>query len=163
VFHWPCFRDRGTAIYLICLAMTALALATGALLLGFSFGNAWAVGLLGIAAAVSETQRVSIARDTHASFSLIPILFAAVLFGPLAAMVVAAMSNIGAFGRPHLKWAVYTCSHTVAGAVTGFAAAVASALGGNQVSRVALAAAAGGIAAECTETAFAVVTAWLRN
>jgi putative nucleotidyltransferase with HDIG domain len=130
---------------------------------GYSFGSVWAVGVLALAAAISETQRVFISRDTHASFSLIPILFAAVLFGPVAAMVVAAVSNLGAFERPYMKWAVYTCSHSVAGAITGFVAAEAAGIGTNQITRIAAGTAAGALTAECAETLFAALTMRLRG
>jgi putative nucleotidyltransferase with HDIG domain len=153
-------------IYLICLALAGAGLGVAAISLGYSIGSGWAVGTLAIAAAISETQRVFIRRDTNelwASFSLIPILFAAVLFGPVAAMVVAAASNLGAIGRPYLKWGVYTCSHSVVGALTGFVAAEAASIHASQATRVAIATAAAGLTAECAETLFTALTMRLRG
>ena len=110
-------------IYLgILIALCAL-LASLSLHAGYDVGEPWAVLVLAAAAVVSERQRVTIGQDTEASISLIPILLAAVLFGPLAGMVVAAVSYLGAFGAPYMKWAVYTCSHSITGAVAGFVAA----------------------------------------
>ena len=162
----PRSAELRVAIYLACLAAAAAGLAAAAILSGYSLGSGWAVCTLALAAAVSETQRVFIRKDTHelwASFSLIPILFAAVLFGPVAAMVVAAASNLGAIERPYLKWGVYTCSHTVVGAVTGFVAAEAAGVNSSEVTRVALATAVGGLTAECAETLFTALTMYLRG
>ena len=47
---------------------------------------------------------------------------AAVLFGPLAAMLVAAVSFAGDFGRPYLKWISYTSSRAIAGCLAGIPA-----------------------------------------
>ena len=74
--------------------------------------DAWqSLGRLGLAAvaAIAERGRVRLTRYLEESISLLPTLFAAVVFGPLAAMVVAAASMLGAFGSPYLKWATYTC------------------------------------------------------
>jgi len=153
-------------IYLVCLAAACAGLAAAAVSLGYSIGSGWAVGTLALAAAISETQRVFIRRDTNelwASFSLIPILFAAVLFGPVAAMVVAAASNLGAIGRPYLRWGVYTCSHSLVGVLTGFVAAEAASIDASQATRVAVATAAGGLTAECAETLFTALTMRLRG
>ena len=118
-------------VYLVGLGVVAVSLGVISVELGYGVGEVWAVAVLAIAAAVSERQRVAIGKDTEASISLIPILFAAVLFGPLAGMIVAAVSNLGAFCSPYMKWAIYTCSHSITGAITGFVAiGVARALRG---------------------------------
>ncbi len=75
-------------VYLAGLGVVAVSLGVISVELGYGIGEVWAVAVLAIAAAVSERQRVAIGKDTEASISLIPILFAAVLFGPLAGMIV---------------------------------------------------------------------------
>src|SRR6476646_8668422 len=72
----------------------------------------------------SERARVRIATSVEASVSLLPTVFAAALFGPLAGMIVAAASYLGDLpalmssarraaaaerGSPYLKWGIYTC------------------------------------------------------
>src|SRR5437899_2703540 len=84
-------QSRLTA-YLLLLGFAATALAAFGLARGYLLGSGWAVALLAVTAAISEKQRVSLSSETQASISAIPILFAAVLFGPIAAMVVAAVS-----------------------------------------------------------------------
>ena len=58
----------------------------------------WVVLGLAATAALAERGRVRLTRYLEESISLLPTLFAAVVFGPLAAMVVAAASMLGAFG-----------------------------------------------------------------
>src|SRR5215207_1170479 len=71
-----------------------LALATGALVaatvatrpsLG---GKVWEIALLAGIALLTERQPVRISESTEITVSVLPILFAAVVFGPLAAMLV---------------------------------------------------------------------------
>jgi putative nucleotidyltransferase with HDIG domain len=119
--------------------------------------------LLAIAAAISERQRVSLSSETQASISAIPILFAAVLFGPLAAMVVAALSNLGAFGKPHMKWAVYTFSRSITGGLSGFIAASASWFVSGELGTVALGTVLGALAAEGSEMLFYALTMRVRG
>src|SRR5207248_2491918 len=89
---------------------------------GWSFGNPWVVLSLALVAAIAERGRVRLTTSTEVSISLIPTLFAAVLFGPLASMLVAAASFVGDFGRPYLKWSSYTSSRAIAGCIAGVAA-----------------------------------------
>jgi putative nucleotidyltransferase with HDIG domain len=150
-------------VYLFSLGIAATTLAAFALVRGYLLGSGWAVAVLAVTAAISERQRVSLSSETQASISAIPILFAAVLFGPLAAMLVAAVSNLGAFERPYMKWAVYTCSRSVTGGLSGFAAAVGANLVHGELSKVALATAFGGFVAEGSEMVFAALTMKVRG
>src|SRR5438093_2332793 len=78
-------------------------------------------------------------------------------------MIVAAASNLRAIERLYLKWGVYTCSHSVVGALTGFVAAGAAEINASQVTRIAVAVAAGGLTAEGAETLFTALTMRLRG
>ena len=127
-------EDRESCQSLLgALAAAAITISALAIAAGYGLGNIWAIGVLAIAAAVSERQRVWIGNNTEASISLIPILFAAVLFGPLAGMVVAAVSNLGLFQSPYMKWAVYTCSRSITGGIAGFCAAGASSVASSEL------------------------------
>jgi HD superfamily phosphohydrolase YqeK len=55
--------------------------------------------------------------------SVVPFVFTAVAFGPLAALVVGALGNLADLRRPYLKWAVYTPARGLTGAAAGLAAA----------------------------------------
>ena len=56
-----------------------------------------AVAGLAITAGIAERGRVKLGSSTEASISLLPTVFAAAMFGPLAAMIVAAASLAGDF------------------------------------------------------------------
>lgn len=150
-------------VYLAGLGVVAVSLGVISVELGYGIGEVWAVAVLAIAAAVSERQRVAIGKDTEASISLIPILFAAVLFGPLAGMIVAAVSNLGAFCSPYMKWAIYTCSHSITGALAGFVAIGALQLSGDELLGYLVATGFAALAAEVAETAFFGITIWMRG
>lgn len=104
---------------------------------GMPVGDPWSVVGLALTAAVAERGRVRLGTHTEASISLLPTVFAAVLFGPLAALIVGAASFLGDFpillvgnrrkaarerGQPYLKWGVYTCARAITGAAAGVAA-----------------------------------------
>lgn len=150
-------------VYLVGLGVVAVSLGVISVELGYGVGEVWAVAVLAIAAVVSERQRVAIGKDTEASISLIPILFAAVLFGPLAGMIVAAVSNLGAFCSPYMKWAIYTCSHSITGAIAGFVAIGALGLSGDELLGYLAATGLAALAAEVAETSFYGITMSMRG
>ena len=84
-------------------------------------GSFWVVLLLAVVAAIAERGGVqmSTTMDLEESISLLPILFAAVLLGPLAGLLVAAASMLGDFRQPYLRSVVYTASRAIIGGVTG--------------------------------------------
>ena len=82
----------------------------------------WALVVLGGVAAVAERQGVAVTDRIEMSVSFLPLVFAAVAFGPLAAFVVGAISNAIDLRRPYLRWLVYTPVRALTGALTGLAA-----------------------------------------
>src|SRR6266542_6726492 len=118
-------REEATPLlgaYVGGLALAAQAIAVGLVLGGYDLGDEWSVAALCVIAAISERGLVRLTSTTSQSISILPTLFAAVLFWPLAAMLVGAASLAGEFGQPpHLKWVTYTSSRAIGGAVTGLA------------------------------------------
>ena len=102
-------------------------------------------------------------RYLEESISLLPTLFAAIVFGPLAAMLVAAASMIGAFGPPYLKWATYTCTRALTGAATGLAAGWAADLKNNHIASVVIATTVGTLVSQVLDAAFAALTLRVRK
>jgi hypothetical protein len=100
------------AAWAASLALAAAFMAVTLWLAGWSLPSPLVIAGLGAIAAVAERGRVRINRYMEESISLLPTLFAAVIFGPLAAMVVAAASMLGAFGSPYMKWATYTSARS---------------------------------------------------
>lgn len=156
----PSFR---VGAYAAILAVIAAVLAYGLYETGYSLGSAWAVLGLALLSAVAERGRVRLNSNTELSISLLPTLFAAVAFGPLAAMVVGAASLIGDFRTPYLKWAVFTASESITGALTGLAAAQTAAALSGGIGSIAAATIVGAVTAQILDAMFASLTLYLRG
>jgi putative nucleotidyltransferase with HDIG domain len=89
---------------------------------GYRLPPFWAVLLLGGIAAVAERQGVAISDRTTMSVSFLPLVFAAIAFGPLGGLTVGAISNVGDWRESRLKWAVYTPIRALTAATAGAAA-----------------------------------------
>jgi hypothetical protein len=131
---------------------------------GFGLGTPWAVLLLALVAVIAERGQVHLTKTTVGSISVLPTLFAAVLFGPLAGMVVGAASMLGEFGQPpYLKWVTYTSSRAIGGGVTGLAASYIVDLPGSHIVGIAIATTAGAIIGEGLSVLFAAIAARVRG
>jgi putative nucleotidyltransferase with HDIG domain len=109
--------------YAAALVAAVTMLAGGLIQASFSFeGPLWIIFALAIVGLLAERQSVHITATTQMSVSALPILFAAVVYGPLAAMVVAGAAHLGDYGRPYTRWAVWTFSRALIGGVAGISA-----------------------------------------
>jgi putative nucleotidyltransferase with HDIG domain len=91
------------------------------------------------------------------------MLFAAVAFGPLEAMIVGAASMLGGFRAPYMKWAVFTLSEAITGAGTALAAGLAASLATESIGTIAAATLVGAFAAQLLDAVFASMTLYLRG
>ncbi len=132
-------------------------------LTGHAISNPLVVAGLAAVAALAERGRVRLTRYLEESISLLPTLFAAIVFGPLAAMLVAAASMVGAFGAPYMKWATYTCTRALTGAATGLAAAWASGWSSSHIASVVIATTVGSLVSQVLDAAFAASTLRVRK
>jgi putative nucleotidyltransferase with HDIG domain len=159
------------AIFAGCLTTLAAGIAGGLLWQGRGVTSWWVVLVLAVVAAFAERGTVLLGKDTEQSISLVPTLFAAVLFGPLASMLVAGASMVGeftrpetwAFDKPYLRLAVYTNSRLITGSVAGFVASAFVDPGSTQMSQVVAATTAAAIVAETLDAIVASVTLQLRG
>ena len=163
---------RRTAIYVGTLVVAALATAASLILAGYGVEAPLTVLALAAAAAVAERSSVRLTRTTEQSISVLPTLFAAVLFGPLAAALVGAASMLGdpeltsrrdRDRAPRLKWATYTCSRFIGGAATGLAAQATLVYVPTDFGGLIAATLVGALVSEILEVAFAIVTATVRG
>jgi putative nucleotidyltransferase with HDIG domain len=79
---------------------------------------------LALVALFAEKQSVYISANTEMSVSVLPVLFAAVLYGPLEAMIVGACALLGEFGQPFARWIIWTSARALTAGLAGIAAAV---------------------------------------
>jgi putative nucleotidyltransferase with HDIG domain len=128
-----------------------------------SFGAPfWAVTGLAAVAFFAERQSVHIADHVQMSVSALPILFAAVVFGPFPAMVVAGAALLTDFGTPYTRWTIWTFSRALG---AGLAGSTASALLTSQASfgRLLLAVVAAALVEALTDIALTSFTLVLRR
>ncbi len=163
--------QRRTVVYVIALCVAAAATGVALIVTGYALVAPLTVCVLGAAAAIAERGNVRITKATELSLSQSPTLFAAVLFGPLAAACVGAASMLGDpelfAGRdrdraPRLKWATYTSTRFIGGAVVGLAAQATSPLGSDLGSLI-LATVVGAIVGESVDLFFNFLTAAVRG
>jgi uncharacterized membrane protein len=150
-------------VYIAALGLTAVVVGTSFILTGHTLGNTWVVIGLAAVAAVAERGSVQFTSTIKQSISLLPLLFAAVLFGPLAGMLVAAASMAGDLRRPYARWALYTLSRSVTGGLTGLAALQVAGLSSNRLAGIAMATVVGAIIAEALDVVLGSITFWLRG
>jgi putative nucleotidyltransferase with HDIG domain len=123
VVNRPALRVR---LFAVSLAAGTLLLALGLTSAGLGLnGPLWALGLLALFALAAEQQPVRLSSSSEVTVSVIPVLFAAVAFGPLAAMLVGAVGLLGDARAPYERWMIWTSSRALAGGVAGLMAILA--------------------------------------
>jgi putative nucleotidyltransferase with HDIG domain len=149
--------------YAVGLLVALGGLTTAVLNSGVSLGAPlWVLAILGLVALVAERQSVRMSPNMETSVSVLPILFAAVVYGPVMAIGVAACALLGEFGRPHTRWVIWTTSRALAGGVAGVAAM--SVMGdGTSFSRVLPAVALATFAESVCNVTLMLLTAVLRG
>jgi len=89
---------------------------------GYRFPPLWAILVLGLIAALADGKGVALTDRTTMSVSFIPLVFAAIAFGPLGGLAVGAVTNLWDFRYSRLKWLVYALIKALEGAAAGLAA-----------------------------------------
>jgi putative nucleotidyltransferase with HDIG domain len=171
--------QRRTLVYVTTLIAAAVATGVSLIAAGYMLESPLTVAALAIAAAVAEriSVRFTVAKrgltsTEEQSLHLLPTLFAAVLFGPLAAATVGAASMLGdpeLIARPdrdrapRLKWATYTSTRFMTGAAMGLAAAAALAAVPSEFGKLVVASLVGAVLGEALDVLFAALTARVRG
>ena len=171
--------QRQTLVYVFALAVAAGLTAVALISAGYTLEAPVAVLALCVAGAVAErtslrfavTQRGLTSTEEH-SVSQLPTLFAAVLFGPLAAATVGAASMVGEpelvsrrnpDRAPRLKWATYTCTRFISGACIGFVAQATLELVPSIFGALVAASLLSAVMAEVLDVFFSALTARIRG
>ena len=171
--------QRATLAYVAALVLVALSTTVALLAAGFVLEAPFTVLALAIAAAVAERINVrfavdksGLARTEEQSIHLLPTLFAAVLFGPLSAAVVGAASMLGdpelishrdRERAPRLKWATYTSTRLISGALMGFAAQATLNAVPSEFGSLVAASLVGAVVGEALDVLFAAITSRVRG
>src|SRR4051794_12252362 len=133
--EWTFDRLDAYAVALAASAtgLVALLLAENAQL--SSHGAAWPLILFAVVAIAVERETISASARTQVSVAFLPLVFVQVVFGPLAAAVVGAVTMFSVFPpiarlsgerggveRPYLRWLVWTSDRVVMAIAGGWAA-----------------------------------------
>ncbi len=145
------------------LVAAALALASALLLAGHSGGEPIPLIALCALAYLAERRGVRVSSTTQLSISCLPIIFAAVVFGPLAAMAVGGVGLLAEFGHPHMRWVIWTASRVLVGAAAGLAAAAVGTLSSDAFSVFLAGAAAAAVAEVLLDLALGGATVTIRR
>jgi putative nucleotidyltransferase with HDIG domain len=156
-------------VYAVVLLAGASTTVIGLVLSHQTFASTWVVLVLAFAAAAAERQTVSISASTEVSVGLLPALFGAVVFGPLAASFISAASMLtdlrprGEVPLPYLRWMIYTCSRSITSAAAGLAAAGGVTLAGKGIAGIALATTFAAVTLDVLDLSFFFLTMRLRG
>src|SRR5436853_641284 len=107
------FPAPAVPVYAGILACLSLGLIVG-LSLGVGLSpqgrSSWPLLAFALLAMVAERQSVRLTENIQLSVAFLPLLFVAVVFGPLAAGLIGAATVIADFGRPFARWAIWTAN-----------------------------------------------------
>jgi putative nucleotidyltransferase with HDIG domain len=123
-FRRACVGSGGGAVvaWAVLLVVAALGMALALLATGFRVAEWTPTLALAIVALIAERQSVRLSPNLEISVSFLPFILAAALLGPVAAMCVGAVSLASQFGRPHIRWVVWTASRALVCGAAGMAA-----------------------------------------
>jgi putative nucleotidyltransferase with HDIG domain len=116
-------------LYAGLLSIAALVMTAMMVHYGVGLGSPGPVAVLAAIAVFAETQSVRLTPTFEMSVASVTFIFAAVLFGPLAAVVVATAGLLVDLRRrdvdqPYLRWVVWTASRALVAGAAGMAASV---------------------------------------
>jgi len=117
-------RDSALAIYSLWLAVV-FALLTVVVVHETGInpsGPIWPLALLAASALVVERQSVRLSPRVQISVSFLPIVLAALIYGPGAAIFVSIASLALEFRAPYARWLLWTCSRSIAAGCAGIVA-----------------------------------------
>lgn len=149
-------------VYVIVVSVAAIVVASTLLVSDHGVGNLPAVLGLAVVAAYGERGRIKLRGDFNVSISLLPAIFAAVLFGPVAAMVVFGASAL-ALSYPIIGRLTHLASRSLTGAMAAGAVAIVGSLMSAGAGETVAQAIAAALVAESADAAFASLTYWLRG
>jgi putative nucleotidyltransferase with HDIG domain len=117
---WSGGSPQVLVVYALSLAALACTLVAVLLAAGVRLeGPVWQLAILAAVAVVAERQPVRITPNTEITVSVLPMLFAAVVYGPLDAIVVGAVGLVADLRAPYVRWLIWTATRALAGGLAG--------------------------------------------
>jgi putative nucleotidyltransferase with HDIG domain len=118
-------QNRQSLLYAYAglLALIATGLVTAMLVAGMDLGSPYAIAVLAVVALLAERQCIRLTPSVEVSIASITFIFAAIAFGPLAAVLIGAAGMLADLGRPFLRWGIWTASRTIVASLVGLTAA----------------------------------------
>jgi putative nucleotidyltransferase with HDIG domain len=126
-------------------------------------GPIWPLAALAVSAFLAERQSVRLTSRAAVSVSSLPIVLAAVIYGPFAAMVVSFASLLCDFRAPYARWITWTSSRSIAAGCAGAVALYMDGSGSHGFGRVVGAVAAATMVEQLGDLALGSVAARLRG
>ena len=123
--HSPEARDWWLVAYVAALGLLSIAVVVTLLIesQGRAAGPIVAgAAALAAAALLAELQSVRLSPQAEVSVSTLPIVLAAVLYGPLAAICVSAASLLPTLRPPYARWLTWTSTRALAATAAGITA-----------------------------------------
>lgn len=114
--------DRRSAVWACLLTAGSVAAVSALWLDGYRLPRLWALFVLAVIAAAAERQVVALDERSWISITFLPLVFSAIVFGPLGGFAVGALSNVWDLRDSRLKWSVYTPVRGLTAAAAGLAA-----------------------------------------
>jgi putative nucleotidyltransferase with HDIG domain len=163
--EWLLGRHRDVLLYVYTglLCCVTLALAGALASSGMDLGPPYAVAALAVLALLAERQSIQLAPSIEISIASLILVFAAVAFGPLTAMVVGAVGILADFKRPFVRWALWTASRSVVACLVGLTAVALDAQSTRHVGVLVAAVAAAAIVEALADLAFASMPLMIRR
>jgi putative nucleotidyltransferase with HDIG domain len=118
-------RRRNSLLYVYAglLGLTATGLVAAMVFAGMALGSPYPIAVLAVVAVLAERQSIRLTPSVEVSIASITFIFAAIAFGPLAAVLVGSAGMLAVLGRPLLRWGIWTASRTIVAALVGLTAA----------------------------------------
>jgi putative nucleotidyltransferase with HDIG domain len=115
-------REWALVAYATTLAAMLFSLLIALIMIRGGFAPTWPVVALACSALVADRQSVRLTPSVEISVSFLPIVLAAVIYGPAAAVVVSIASLLLDFRPPYARWLLWTSSRSLAAGAAGVAA-----------------------------------------
>lgn len=156
-------RSAVIAAYVAALCGLAVLLATTLVQSGYGIESLPILIALAALGALAEQASIRLTGTVELSIGSLPMIFAAVVLGPMDAMIVGAISQLGLFRPPYLKWAIYTPTEAISGGVAGLVAAEVATTAGDGLGSIAIATAAAILANSAVNVCVSLLTVVLRG